>query len=176
MEAAIKSQDIPILLQVVLLGKNWKYEQLEQSLGIGKSALHRSLSRCTKAKLLSESQTQLFTANFLELLIHGVKYIFPANAGTIVRGVATAHSASPLNKSIISTTEIYVWPYHKGKLKGLAIEPLYKQAAELFATNQALYEMLCLIDAIRVGKAREVQIAGKLLNDLINNYAADFNQ
>lgn len=176
MEAAIKSQDIPVLLQVLLLGPRWKYEALETSLGLSKSALHRSLSRCSNAQLLSDSQTQIFTANFIELLVHGVKYIFPAQVGKIVRGIATAHSTAPLNNLIKAETDVFVWPFPKGKIKGASIEPLYKLLPAIVESNKPLYEMLALIDAIRVGRAREVQIASKLLQELINQYGKQFNQ
>jgi hypothetical protein len=176
MESKIKSQDIPILLQVLLLGKQWKYEELEKALSISKSALHRSLQRCSNAKLIAESQTQIFTDNVLEFLVHGVKFVFAANAGKLTRGVATAHSAAPLNKHIVAKKDVFVWPSIKGSIKGQAIEPLHTVVPEIAVKNIPLYEMLALIDAIRVGKPREINIAVKLLTELINKYGKTFNQ
>ena len=176
MESKIKSQDIPILLQVILLGKQWKYEELEKTLTISKSALHRSLQRCSNAKFIAESQTQVFTINLLEFLIHGVKYAFAVNAGKITRGIPTAHSAAPLKKNIIAQQDVYVWASVKGTVKGQAIEPLHAVVPQIAFKNTQLYEMLALIDAIRVGKPREITIAIKLLTELVNKYGQTFNQ
>jgi hypothetical protein len=37
-----------------------------------------------------------------EFLIHGLKYVFPAYPGALVRGVPTAHSAEPLKGLLIA--------------------------------------------------------------------------
>ena len=84
---ALKSQDIVVLLQVLITGKGWKYEQLEKELGYSKSALHRSLARCAHSNLMNESQTLVFSAALTEFLIHGLRYAFPAHPGKIVKGI-----------------------------------------------------------------------------------------
>ncbi|MCX6198459.1 MAG: hypothetical protein NTY88_04440 [Bacteroidetes bacterium] len=169
---ALKSQDIVVILQVLITGKGWKYEQLEKDLGHSKSALHRSLARCAHAHLMNENQTMVFTAALTEFLVHGIQYAFPAHPGKIVRGVATAHSAPPLNKTIVSEKDVYVWPYPKGDKRGQAIEPLHKLMPEITQRHKELYEMLTLIDAIRVGKAREKNIGAELLEEKIKSYAS----
>ena len=86
--------------------------------------------------------------------------MFPAVPGSVVRGIPTAHSAPPLNLTIVaSTTDNYVWANSKGSLRGQAIVPLYKTVPKIALEDQALYELLALVDAIRVGKAREVKLA-----------------
>jgi len=76
----------------------------------------------------------------------------------MVRGIPTSHSAAPLKK-IIQSNENYVWPSAKGDMKGQAIMPLYKTLPEAALNDAKLYEMLSLIDAIRIGNARERQLA-----------------
>lgn len=169
---ALKSHDIVVLLQVLITGKDWKYEQLEKELGYSKSALHRSLARCVDARLMSDNQSMVFAAALTEFLIHGFKYAFPAQPGKMVRGIATAHSAPPLNEVIVSGKDVYVWPYAKGDKRGQAIEPLHKLVPEIATRNKPLYEMLALIDALRVGKAREKNIGAELLEKKIKHYAA----
>lgn len=169
---ALKSQDIVVLLQVFITGKGWKYEQLEKDLGYSKSALHRSLARCAVARLMNETQTMVFTAALTEFLIHGIKYAFPAQPGKTVKGVATAHSAPPLNNTIVSEKDVYVWQYAKGNKRGQAIEPLHKLVPEIALHNKELYELLALIDALRVGKAREKTLGAELLEEKIKHYAA----
>jgi hypothetical protein len=93
-----------------------------------------------------------------EFLIHGLKYTFPVEPGPLVRGMPTAHSAHPLSKKIISI-EPYVWPDDEGRVRGQAIEPLYPSAPAVAKKDQAITELLSLMDALRVGRAREQKIA-----------------
>jgi hypothetical protein len=76
----------------------------------------------------------------------------------LVRGVATAHSASPLN-NIIESEEAYVWPYGKGELRGQSIEPLHPNVPEACLRDENFYELMALCDVLRVGRAREKNIA-----------------
>jgi hypothetical protein len=75
-----------------------------------------------------------------------------------VRGIATAHSAAPLNAIIISE-EHYVWPSGRGNLRGQTILPLYPSVVEAVKNDEKLYELLALVDTLRVGRAREKEIA-----------------
>src|SRR5690606_13159493 len=95
-----------------------------------------------------------------EFLLHGVAYAFPQQPGAIVRGVLTAHAAEPLNK-LIHSNEKYVWPYAKGAERGQAIEPLYNTVVEASMNDRDLYDLLTMVDAIRVGRVREKEIAKK---------------
>lgn len=172
----IKPHDIVVLLKLLCRGKGgWKYESLEQELTLSKSAIFRSLNRCANAKFISSNPFQQFyIKNLSEFLIHGIQYVFVAEPGKTTRGIATAHSASPLNKVIVSEKDVYIWAYAKGNLRGQAIEPLIKHAAEIVKTDNDLYELMTLIDAIRVGKTREKQIAATILTEKLDNYAANY--
>ena len=68
------------------------------------------------------------------------------------------YSALPLNKTIQSG-EHYVWPSGKGNLRGQSIIPLYPSVTDAVQKDSKLYELLALIDALRVGKAREKELA-----------------
>ena len=73
----------------------------------------------------------------------------------------TAHSALPLSKEIVSeANDQYVWPSGDGTVRGQAIEPLYKSVPYAVSKDPELHQLLALIDALRVGRARERQIAG----------------
>ena len=84
--------------------------------------------------------------------------VFPAEPGSVLRGIPTAHSASPINENISSGSDIYVWPYAKGDQRGQSIEPLYKTLPSTVQEDKLFYELLVIIDTIRVGRAREIQI------------------
>ena len=80
----------------------------------------------------------------------------------------TSHAAPALEDKIVSSDEeIYVWPYAKGKKRGTSLKPLYKTAPEAALEDLRMHHYLALIDAIRIGKAREQAIAKEELVKLI---------
>lgn len=99
----------------------------------------------------------------LGFLQYGIRYVFPQQPGMLVRGIPTAHSAKPLS-DLIQSSEHYVWPSANGTVRGQAIETLYPGMVQAVDNDPLLYEMLALIDAIRVGKSREVNLAVDELN------------
>jgi hypothetical protein len=96
-------------------------------------------------------------------LIHGLKYIYPVEPGKMVRGIPTAHSINPLKEQIVNAGEIYVWAHPQGTVRGVEIEPLYKAVPYAARQDQELYELLGLVDALRVGRVREQQLAADFL-------------
>lgn len=104
----------------------------------------------------------------MEFIIHGVKYFFPMTPGGNSRGIPTAHSAEPLSKVIIQEeNDKYVWPHALGKVRGQIIEPLYTNAVEAAMKDKDLYILLALVDAIRVGRARERKLASEELTKIV---------
>jgi len=165
----LKPQDIVILLKIIALGeKPWFHHTIAQELGISQSEVSQSLNRTKYAGLLDEARKNVNKIAFTEFIIHGVAYAFPQQPGALVRGVLTAHAAEPLN-NIIKANEKYVWPYAKGLDRGQAVEPLYNTVVEASTKDRDLYELLTLVDAIRVGRVREKEIAKKELEKRILN-------
>lgn len=94
----------------------------------------------------------------MELLQYGVRHVFPQKPGPVVRGVPTSHSAPPINK-LIRSEEDYVWPSGKGMARGHSIIPLYPSVIDAVKVDSGLYELLAMTDTLRVGRAREKEIA-----------------
>ena len=157
----MRPQDVVILLKLsTLKSEKWRVQDIANGLQISASEVSESLQRSKQARLVSDNKRTLYTASFLEFLVYGLKYVFPVSPGSVVRGIPTAHSALPLNQTIVaSSTDNYVWASSKGTIRGQAIAPLYKTVPKIVLEDQALYELLALVDAIRVGKAREVKLA-----------------
>jgi hypothetical protein len=131
-------------------------------LGLSQSEVSASLERCRRSGLVDLEKRKPQPAALREFLLFGLKYVFPGELGTVVRGVPTAHSALPLSKKIVSTdtpSEQYVWPSDDGKMRGIAVEPLYPSVPAAATRDPELHEVLALIDALRVGRARERKIA-----------------
>jgi len=70
---------------------------------------------------------------------------------------------------MIHSNEKYVWAYAKGSDRGQVVEPLYKTTVEATLNDKELYELLTMVDAIRVGKVREKELAKKELEKRILN-------
>ena len=156
----MRPQDIVVLLKIIALKHdNWKNSDLAYSLKISPSEISEVLNRCKIAGLVDSKKRKVHINSFKEFLIYGLKYVFPAEPGSVLRGIPTAHSASPINENISSGSDIYVWPYAKGDQRGQAIEPLYKTLPATVKEDKLFYELLVIIDTIRVGRAREIQIA-----------------
>ncbi|MBL8027644.1 MAG: hypothetical protein JNL74_14580 [Fibrobacteres bacterium] len=168
----MKSQELFVALKLLAYGrKPWIYEEIAQSLKIGVASLHRSVKALAYADLFNIEYMCINCAAFEEFLLHGVKYVFPAKPGAIVRGMPTAHSA-PAFKSIFkaSTQDFYVWPHNNFDNKGVSVEPLYSSAPEASLNDPKLYSLLACIDILRIGKAREKVIAINLLKKIFTEY------
>ena len=160
----MRPQDIVVLLKIVTLKhKNWKNIDLANSLKISASEISEVLNRCRISGLIDKKKRKVNINSFKEFLIYGLKYVFPVELGAIVRGVPTAHSAYPINKHIVQNKDVYVWNYAKGNVRGQSIEPLYITLPSIVNSDNLLYELLVIIDTIRIGKAREIKIAIKEL-------------
>ena len=160
----MKPQDIIILLKLLLIeGDDWRYATLAQSLQLSSSTVFEALNRASLSGLYHKGTKTVHRIALLEFLFFGLKYVFPTTIGKIVRGIPTAHSALPLSQYIVSESDIYVWKYAYGNIRGQAIEPLYATVPHITQNDQLLYEFLALIDTLRVGKAREISLAKELL-------------
>ena len=162
-----KPQDILLLLKLVSLNdQTWKQKAVADAIGISQSEISESVVRLKYSGLLDPRGKKVMKLALIDVLQFGVKYIFPQKPGAVVRGIPTSHSASPLKEQIQSSEE-YVWPYAKGSVKGHSIIPLYSSVPEAALRDHQLYELLALVDAIRVGRAREREIAIKELKQRI---------
>jgi len=158
-QVTMSPQDIVVLLKIITYGdQQWFQKPMAESLCIIQSEVSKSLARSKYAGLLDSKGKKVFRAALFDFLQHGIRYTFPQHPGAVVRGIPTSHSASPLNKKIQST-EQYVWPSGKGLVKGQSIIPLFPSVAEAVQNDVLLYELLALVDALRVGRAREREIA-----------------
>jgi hypothetical protein len=155
----ISPVDILVLLKIVGYGDEpWFQIPLAESLGISQSEVSKSLNRSKYAGLLDPGGKTVMKISLFEFLQYGLRYVFPQKPGPVVRGVPTSHSAHPL-KEYIQSTENYVWPYGKGTVRGHSIIPLYPSVPEAALKDEKLHELLALTDALRVGRAREKEIA-----------------
>lgn len=107
---------------------------------------------------------RLNAAAIHEFLVHGLKYVFPAQRGEFTRGLPTSYAAAPLSALITKGHDpIPVWPFAEGTARGVAFEPLYRTVPFAALGDPVLYELLAIADALREGRARERKIAAAQL-------------
>lgn len=143
---------------------------LEQQTGISKTQINLSLKHCMEIGLAKTDRKlgvpRANTKALFEFIVYGLKYVFPARANELTRGIATGFAAPVLEKSLISAGEhVPVWSYAHGNTMGMRVEPLFKSAVDAARRDPQMYSMLALIDAIRLGQPRERNLAVQLLRD-----------
>jgi hypothetical protein len=165
----MRPQDIVILLKIIALGKKpWQKKDIAQSLYISQSEVSEALNRNHLAGLIDFDQKRVNRQGLVEFLEHGLHYVFPQYPGPMVNGIATAHGHVFMS-SFFESDLIYVWPDFSGEFRGLAIEPLYPNQIKAVKEDDELYKLLALVDVIRVGKMRELEVAIAELRKIILN-------
>jgi hypothetical protein len=163
----LKPQDVLLLLKIISNNsEGWNQKPVAEALGMSQSEISAAVTRAKYAGLLDPTGKRVMKMSLLDFLHYGIRYAFPQQPGPVVRGVPTAHSASPLKEEIASA-EDYVWPYAKGTVRGHSIVPLYSSVPEAALKDERLYELLALVDVLRVGRTREKEFA---LNALKNRF------
>lgn len=157
----IKSQDILVLLKILSReGRGYRLVDLSSELGISQSEVSMALERAKNVGLIDGSKKNPIKSSLKEFLLHGLKYVFPAVSGTTDRGIPTAHSAPPLSNRIVSeSSDQVVWASPDGKVRGQTVSPLYESAPGAALKDPKLYEWLALLDALRIGRGRERNMA-----------------
>lgn len=187
----MKPQDILLLLKLVTLERPglfpgeagvrevlpvpddaFSVRALGEATGISKSEVSAALRRCIFAGLARvDHETGRPSANtygLSEFLLHGIKYVFPVKPGRVVRGVPTAHSAPVWNGKLLSGgNQVFVWEDAEGEAVGEQIEPLFKGVPYAARRDPVLYGLLALVDSVRVGRAREAELAKQWLKDYL---------
>ena len=165
----MKPQDVLLLLKIISIGNEvWNQKSMAEALCISQSEVSESIARSKFAGLLDSKGKIVMRLALMDFLQYAIKYVFPQRPGVVVRGVPTSHSASPLKEEIVSE-EQYVWPYSKGTVRGQSIVPFYPSVVEAALKDVNLYEILALVEALRVGRARERELAISILKEKIVN-------
>jgi len=156
-------QDVYVLLKITCLGDDdWTFRLLSEELFLSISQIHLALRRAADPGLYVPSRKRVNSKALEELVVHGVKYVYPIERGALAFGIASAYAAPPLNKLIVQSDEPPpVWPFDKGDRIGYAVTPLHPNVPKAARRDKKFYELLALVDAIREGRARERQLAEK---------------
>ena len=163
----MRPQDIVILCKIICNGDNhWQNKDLAKALHISPSEISESLNRSMLAGMINDEKKKVLRQSFLEFILHGFHYVFPALPGSMTNGIYTAQSHPWMSKQFRAEMK-YVWPHPRGEVRGLAIEPLYPAVVYAVENDDQLYKMLALMDVLRVGRARELKVAVSELEKMI---------
>jgi DNA-binding Lrp family transcriptional regulator len=100
----LKPQDVYVVLKLVAAGGSRRapYSHLALELSMSPSEVHASVKRATASGLLHGAALD-DSPNVValeEFLAHGLMYVFPAERGEMIRGVATSYGAPPMRALI----------------------------------------------------------------------------
>jgi hypothetical protein len=163
---AVSPLDLLVLL-AASGGPSASVRELSAKLGISKSALAVSLRRLENLELLkgqppNRRVNKLATRNLLE---HAARWIAPAKVGDWELGLPTAHSEAYLATKLRGDADPVVLRLAHGPLRGRAISPVHPKAPAAAARDPRLHRLLAIVDALRIGGARERAIAASALRE-----------
>ncbi|HZL17467.1 MAG TPA: helix-turn-helix domain-containing protein [Polyangia bacterium] len=135
--------------------------ELAASLAVPKSNVQRSMDRLVGHALVvvGPDGRRLNRLNARELFSHGVRWIAPAKPGKIVLGLPTAYAASPLASQLPGDADPVVIPLEEGPVRGRSVTPIHPSAPAAARKDHKLHELLAIVDGIRIGGAREREVA-----------------
>jgi hypothetical protein len=163
--AVLRPPDLFVLLGLLRpsLDPGWSVRSLAEDLQLPHAAVQRSLARLAETPAYDAARKRVNRTAAEELLTHAIPFIAPARLGAPTRGVPTAWAVPPLSDQVSGDELPPVWPDPLGDTRGLGVEPLHESARVAAGADPSLYEMLALVDGLRVGDARVRGIAGDLL-------------
>jgi len=163
MEVPLKPQDLYICLKLVTLDEaKPSFGRLAGEVLMSPSQVYTAVGRATAAGLLDAHRRPRYQA-LLEFILHGVRYAFYPERGIVTRGVPTAHAAPPIVEEIAGDDLPPVWPDPEGTVRGEILKPLHRVVPQVVLNDRQLYELLALVDVMRIGRARERNLAAQHL-------------
>lgn len=167
-----RPQDVVVALKLCLGAEPQSYADLGRSLGMSASEVHAAVRRLAEARLIDPETKEVRREALINFLVHGVPYAFPANPKELTRGMPTAWAAPAMFGKFSASEQIPpVWPDPDGRVQGSAVQPLYVSVPGAARRDPALYDLLALVDAMRIGRARERSLAEKEIAQRLNVHA-----
>lgn len=172
----LRPADLAVAVSIAVspMASQHTFAQLGETLGVSTSSAFEAVQRLQRAGLLRPGTREPNRHALRNFLAHGVRCAFPPLLGREVRGVPTAHAGPELSTQFDSAMP-FVWPDPQGSARGTALTPLFPQATALPERAPAIYNALTLVDALRVGQARERNAALAALDRLMAAGDAGFD-
>jgi hypothetical protein len=165
----LKPQDLVVALKLHVLGEDIpSYAHLGRSLHLSQFEAHAAVQRLIAARLATQIDNRIrpVVASLKNFLINGAVYAYPPVRGELTIGIPTAQAAAPLNELMVGSAELPpVWPDPQGDVRGQSLLPLYPGVPGAAQNDSKLYALLALFNALRVGQARERNLAVRFFDE-----------
>ena len=158
----LKGNDVLVLVWLAAHPGHWTFRALGEGMRTDIAVLHRSVGRLKHARLLDEER-RLNRASAEEFLVHAVPYLIPGKLGAEGRGIPTAWGVEPLRSALVHDGPSPVWASPHGTTRGPVLEPIAESVVDWVEEGPAMLQWLALVDAMRVGRARERELASNEL-------------
>ncbi len=166
---SLKPQDLAMALKLVALrGERLSYRELGLQMRLSQFEAHAATQRLLAARLGAERDGVIRPVITLlqPFILYGAPFAFPAVRGEMTIGFPTAYGVSPLKEKLMHSDENPpVWPHPEGTHRGLTLQPLYENLPLAARDDPDLYALLALLDALRIGQAREREMAAGMLQE-----------
>lgn len=152
---------------------SWTVRSLARELHLPPAAVQRSLARLSETPVYDAARRRVSRSAAMDLLEHALPFLTPTRLGGPTRGVRTAWAAPVFSGRLAPTDDPPpVWPSPEGESRGLAVDPLHPAVVALATDDPWMYDMLAIVDGIRLGDARVRGIARELLHERLTQASA----
>jgi biotin operon repressor len=136
--------------------------KLEDELGMSKSAIGNAIHRLRELGLVKDDGHGGRRVNrlaFRDFIEHAVRWVVPAKVGDFELGLPTAHASEALADKLIGDEDPVVMPLAHGPVRGRAVSPIHPLAPQAAKRDPRLESLLAIVDAFRIGEARQREVA-----------------
>jgi hypothetical protein len=170
----LREMDVIVLLGLLQRARgDWTVRSLAKELGLPSASVQRSLDRLAATPAFDARRRRVSLGACEELFDHALRYLAPVTAEGETRGLRTSWAAPPLSEHLALGNELPpVWPDPNGEARGLELRPLHPAVVTLARADAQMYELLALIDALRMGDTRTRGLAIELLRARIHTSPA----
>ena len=175
---SMKPQDLVVVLKLATVGDDrWSYSGLAKAVSISVGEVHHCVERLQLAGLVrhrlrdpavpkraivyASMDMAVARSAVIEFLVHGLRYVYPAEYAGVGRGIPTASSAPALAGLLAAPPIPFVWPLATGEVRGQGLVPFHASAPAAAIQDVRLYRLLAIAELLRVGSARERAVALK---------------
>lgn len=156
---------------------NYSLASVGERLELSKAEVHRSHNRLQEANLLKVTEERPFAAgpwlnlhNVAEWVLYGVRYAHPAKNTGFGIGIPTGFNCPLIANSEMMPPDpanVLAGPssFMISECKGVIITPLDKRLSTGLQLSPQFYELIALVDAVRIGGPRELRYAREGLKD-----------
>lgn len=139
---------------------------LAHELGLSFAEMSLSAARCQASGLLNPDWS-VRAEPFLRVLEWGLPFFLPAVRGGDALGVPTAWGQERIAAHLRgSATRVPVWASEVGTTVGPSLSPLFRTVPLFVREHPQLHAALAAIDLLRLGGAREKEVALTVLREI----------